>query len=184
MNTYLTSYFPIFSITLFSISFATKLQSTVISLFKSIGMYNSLLEFFSEAGIRLAFIIFFSVLLFMVMSALKLIADTINELSLLFFSKDYNGETISKARSGSLIFFAGSILSLFGLYSYYLWGGILILTSLFYFVYFVHSASGKLSISGIIFVIIFQVLTWTVMLTGFVYLCIKIYNSLIASLPI
>lgn len=184
MNTYLTSYFPLFSISFFSLSFAIRIQKSVIDLFKRMGMYEGLLEFFSETGIRLALLLFFCVFIFMALSALKLIADTLNGLSLLFFSIDSKGESLIRTRKGSLIYFCGSILSLFGVYSYILLLAIFVVTTLVYFVYFVNSASSSLSFSGIVFYIFFQVLTWAVMITGFLLLCIKLYNAIIGSLPI
>lgn len=42
--------------------------------------------------------------LFMLFSALKLIGETVHELGMLFFSKDYKGETMSAARGGYVIF--------------------------------------------------------------------------------
>ncbi|PKC51699.1 hypothetical protein RhiirA1_483179 [Rhizophagus irregularis] len=43
--------------------------------------------------------------------ALKLIGETIHEVGMLFFSRDNNGQTISVARGGYVIFFFGSLLS-------------------------------------------------------------------------
>ncbi|MFT8320077.1 MAG: DUF5366 family protein [Bacillus sp. (in: firmicutes)] len=161
-NTYLTSYFPIFSIIFFSIAFATRVEFSLLSLFKYVGMYNGLLEFFTETGIKLALLIVLCSIFFMILAALKLITDTLNQLSLLFFSNDSTVESLTKARKGSFIYFIGSILSLFGIYSYLVLVIIFILTTLIYFVYFVNTASTSLSISGIVFFILFQVSTWAV----------------------
>ena len=53
----------------------------------------------------------------MIFSALKLIAETIHEIGMLFFSKDYEGKTIAQARGGFVIFFVGAIISAIGFQS-------------------------------------------------------------------
>lgn len=184
MNTYLTSYFPLFSISFFSLSISIRVELTVMDLLKSLGMYEGLLEFFSATGIRLSLLLFFCVLFFMVLSALKLIAGTLNEISLLFFSEDHQGVSLTKVRKGSIIYIIGSILSLFAISSFSLIGLIFIITTLAYFVYYVNAVSEHLSMSGMIFFILFQVFTWSLLLIGFMYLCIKLYNGLMASLPL
>lgn len=184
MNTYVTSYFPLFSISFFSLSISIRVQITVVDLLKDIGMYNGLLEFFSATGIRLSLLIFFSVLFFMVLSALKLVAETLNEISLLFFSEEHQGVSLTKVRKGSIIYIIGSIASLFVISSFLLIGFIFIATTLAYFVYYVNAVSEHLSMSGMVFFILFQVFTWSLLLFGFSYLCLKLYNGLIASLPI
>ncbi|MFS0595620.1 DUF5366 family protein [Peribacillus frigoritolerans] len=60
----------------------------MLKLFGNLGIYQGMLEFFSEAGIKLALLIVLLLLFFMVFAALKLISDTILELSLFFFSKE------------------------------------------------------------------------------------------------
>ena len=184
MNTYLTSYFPLFSITFFSISIAIRVELTVINLLKNFGMYEGLLEFFSSTGIRLSLLIFFSVLFFMVLAALKLIAGTLNEISLLFFSNEHQGESLKRVRRGSIIYLIGSILSLFAVSSFLFLAIIFLVTTLTYFVYYVNAVSEFLSMSGMVFFIFFQVFTWSLLLLGFAYLCLKLYNGLLASLPI
>ncbi|MCU6601568.1 YufK family protein [Peribacillus frigoritolerans] len=49
----------------------------------------------------------------MVFAALKLISDTILELSLLFFSKDSEGKALNSVRKGSVIYVIGGACSLF-----------------------------------------------------------------------
>jgi len=99
-NTYLFSYLPISSILLFSLSFAIYGEMQMLKLFGNLGIYQGMLEFFSEAGIKLALLIVLLLLFFMVFAALKLISDTILELSLLFFSKDSEGKALNSVRRG------------------------------------------------------------------------------------
>lgn len=86
------------SILLFSLSFAIYGEMQMLKLFGNLGIYQGMLEFFSEAGIKLALLIVLLLLFFMVFAALKLISDTILELSLLFFSKDSEGKALNNVR--------------------------------------------------------------------------------------
>ncbi|HZG71837.1 MAG TPA: DUF5366 family protein, partial [Chondromyces sp.] len=99
-NTYLTGYLPFVSILLFSLSLSIFIQSVAINLLKKVGLYAGVLELFTETELKLAVILAMTVLFFMVFSALKVLADTVNELSLLFFSKDSEGELLKKVRTG------------------------------------------------------------------------------------
>lgn len=183
-NTYLTSYFPLLSIILFSLSLSIRVEMSLLELLKGAGIYDGMREFFSETGIKLALLLLLLILFFMVFAALKLIANTINELSLLFFSKDSEGESLKQIRSGSIIYFIGGALSLLSLMSFLGIGAIFIGTTVIYFIYFVFKISSSMSIVGVIGVIFFQVIIWITLLTGVLYIAIKVYNSMIASLPI
>lgn len=183
-NTYITSYFPLLAIILFSTSLAIKTQMELVIFLKKSGIYQGMLEFFSEGGVKLALTVLLLVMYFMIFAALKLVADTINGLSLLFFSKDLEGESLAKVRHGSAIYFIGGALSLLSLFSYTGIAIIFAAGTLIYFVFFVYKASASLTFAGLIGVIFFQVILWSSMLTGVFYLSIKIYNSIMASLPI
>lgn len=183
-NTYFTSYFPLFSIILFSLSFSINVEQFLLGILKSTGIYEGMLEFFSDGGIKLAILTLLVVLFFMVLAALKLIANTINELSLLFFSKDSEGENLKKIRSGAIIYLIGSAISLISMNSYIGIGIIFAVTTIAYFMYFVYKVSTSLSYVGLIGLIFFQVLIWSLLITGVIYLAVKVYNSIMASLPI
>ncbi|WP_442595870.1 DUF5366 family protein [Neobacillus sp. D3-1R] len=185
-NTYLTSYFPLISLLLFSLSFSISFEfKMMIPFIKNIGIYAGMLEFFTDGGIKLALLALLTIAFFMVYSALKIIADTINELSLLFFSKETEGQSLTKIRSGSgIYFFAGAFALLISFYSILAVLVVFLIATISYFIYFVHKVSGELTISGIIGVIFFQVIVWATLLVGVGYIAIKVYNSILASLPI
>ncbi|WP_268563838.1 DUF5366 family protein [Peribacillus frigoritolerans] len=82
----------------------------MLKLFGNLGIYQGMLEFFSEAGIKLALLIVLLLLFFMVFAALKLISDTILALSLLFLSKDSEGKALNSVRKGSVIYVIGGCL--------------------------------------------------------------------------
>lgn len=183
-NTYLTSYFPLLSIILFSLSFSIQVEMVLLELLKNAGIYEGMLEFFSDTGIKMALLILLLVLFFMVFAALKLIADTINELSLLFFSKESEGDSLKQIRTGSVIYFIGGALSLISIFSILGIVAILVGATVIYFIYFVFKISSSMSIVGVTGVIFFQVVLWSTLLIGIFYLAVKVYNSLMASLPI
>ena len=119
----------------------------------------------------------------MLFSALKLIGETIHELGMLFFSKDQNGETMSIARGGYVIFFIGALLSAVGIQSLPLLIIILGITVTVYFVYTIYKMSHFMSVTGLVGIIFFEILFWTLFCTVIVYILIKLYNGVIASLP-
>src|SRR5690606_32835596 len=139
-NTYLTSYFPLLAIILFSMSVSIKTEFVLINFLKDSGVYEGMLEFLTDGEVKLSLFFLLLVIFFMVFAALKLIADTINGLSLLFFSKDFEGESLKKVRSGSVIYFIGSALSLFSMFNIMGIGIIFALTTFIYFIYFVYKA--------------------------------------------
>lgn len=183
-NTYLTSYFPLLSILLFSLSLSIRVEMTLIEILKNAGIYEGMKEFFSVGGIKLALLLLLLIAFFMVFAALKLVADTINELSLLFFSKESDGESLKQIRSGSIVYFIGGALSLLSLYSFLGISAIFLGTTIVYFIYFVFKISSSMTMAGMIGVIFFQVVIWSSLLTGVIYVAVKVYNSLMASLPI
>ena len=117
------------SILLFSLSFAIYGEMQMLKLFGNWGIYQGMLEFFSEAGIKLALLIVLLLLFFMVFAALKLISDTILELSLLFFSKDSEGKALNSVRKGSVIYMIGGACSLFSVQFIFGLGSIFIATN-------------------------------------------------------
>jgi hypothetical protein len=183
-NKYLTSYFPLMAILLFSLSFSIKAGQELLGWLKGIGVYEGMKEFFPDAGIKLALIIVCMTCCFMVFAALKLIADTINGLSLLFFSKDESGEAIARSRSGSVIYLAGGALSLLSFYSFYGMLGIFLAATVIYFIYFVYISGSSFSPAGLIGITFFQVISWASLLSILLFLTLKLYNSVMASLPV
>ncbi|WP_227397126.1 DUF5366 family protein [Jeotgalibacillus aurantiacus] len=183
-NTYLTGYLPLFSILLFSLSFSVYGVGVLTELFKGIGIYAGMREFLSELELKLFVLILLMIICFMILAALKLIAETINEVSLLFFSRDKEGEALTKVRAGSLIYFFGSLATIVSLQSIV---GLLIifaLTSVVYFMYFVIKVSSTLSAGGTIGVILFEIVTWSALVSAVFYVVLSLYNGLLGSLPI
>ncbi|KKI89966.1 membrane protein [Bacillus sp. SA1-12] len=183
-NTYFTSYFPLITILLFSTSMSIATVIAVIEYLQAFGIYEGMLEFFSNNGIRLALFILFALLYFMVFSALKLIADTVTELSLLFFSKDVTGENLSKIRGGSAIYLIAGALSLAAIQVPLAIVAIFVLATGCYFVYIVYKISNSLTSFSLIGLVLFHVLFWFIFLLGTMYVCFRLYNSVMASLPV
>lgn len=183
-NTYVTSYFPLFTIIFFSFSLAFRTEMVLLDFLKKAGIYKGMLEFFSEGGIKLSLLILLLIMYFMVFAALKIIADTLNQCSLLFFSRDSEGESLKKIRNGTIIYLVGSAVSIIAMYSFVGIAIVFGLTTIAYFIYFLYQISSKLTTTGLIGIVFFQVLTWSTLLVGVYYLGVKVYNSIIGSLPI
>ena len=183
-NTYLTSHFPLISILLFSTAFSLNAVTVIIDKLQDIGVYQGMAEFFSDSGIKLTLLFLLMLFFFMVFAALKLIADTTIELSLLFFSKDQEGTELTKIRSGSWLFLIGSILALllFQIITFII--VIFVLVSFSYFVYFVYKVSNSLSTIGLVGIVFFHIFFWFSFVLAVTYAIIKLYNSFIASLPV
>jgi hypothetical protein len=183
-NTYLTGYLPLFSILLFSLTFSVYGVEVFVDLFKKIGIYPGMREFLSDLELKFILLIFLMIVCFMVFAALKLIAETINEVSLLFFSQDNEGEILHQVRSGSMVYFIGALVSVASLKSFLGLLVIFLLTSIAYFVYFIYKISPSLTKPGLFGVIFFQVIIWSSLFLVVFLVVLKLYNGLLASLPI
>ncbi|PPA69999.1 DUF5366 family protein [Jeotgalibacillus proteolyticus] len=183
-NTYLSGYYPLFSILLFSLTFSVYGVGISLELFKGIGIYAGMREFLSDLQLKLFILILLMVLFFMLFAALKLIAETINELALLFFSRDQEGAALQKVRAGSFIYFAGALISVASLKSIIGLIVIFIITSFIYFVYFVIKTSTTLTAAGTLGLILFELIVWSALLSSVIYVIVRLYNGLMASLPI
>lgn len=182
-NPYLYGYLPLFTIILFSFSFGIFSVTESLQLFQAIGVYNGMREFLSDLELRFVLLIVFALLFFMLFSALKLIGETIHEVGMLFFSKDKEGQTIHAARGGYVIFFFGAFVSVIGFQSLTILVTIFLATIFCYFIYNVYKMSQYMTIVGVLGLILFEVITWFVLLTLVVYALIKLYNGILASLP-
>lgn len=183
-NTYLTGYFPLIAILLFSSSLSISTSLYALKMLSSFGMYDGMLDYFSEKGIRLALFVAFALLYFMVLSALKLIANTVTELSLLFFANDPEGNNLKKLRMGSMIYLGGGILS-FVLLQNVIWIVIwFAVVTLAYFVFTVYRIYSTLSLMSLVGFILLELLFWFTFVIGILFIFIKLYNSIMASLPV
>ncbi|MEK4028351.1 MULTISPECIES: DUF5366 family protein [Bacillaceae] len=183
-NTYLTGYLPLIAILLFSLSFALFVQGIIISLFKKVGLYNEMLELFTKTEINLVITVSLMIAFFFVIAGLKVIANTVNELSLLFFSKDTEGELLKAVRNGSIIFFVGGLLSLISFSSLIGILAIFLLTAAGYLIFFVYKTSSSLSIANLIGIVTFQIVSWSALGVSLALLGMKVYNGLLGSLPL
>ncbi|KOO47729.1 DUF5366 family protein [Viridibacillus sp. FSL E2-0187] len=183
-NPYVYGYLPLITIILFSLTFGLYTVTESIEVFKSIGVYTGMREFLSEIQLRVFLLIVFALCFFMLFSALKLIGETIHELAMLFFSKDIDGKTVAEARGGNVIFFFGALASAFGIQSFILLMVIFLLTVLTYFIYVIYKISNHMTLGATIGVLIFDILLWSILITLIVYVIFKLYNGILASLPI
>ncbi len=60
---------------------------------------------------------------------------------------------------------------------------IFMLTTFIYFIYVVYKLSNFMTISRTIGLIVFEIIIWSVLISTIVYILLKLYNGVIASLP-
>lgn len=183
-NTYLTSHFPLISIVFFSAALALHVEGLMINRLVVLGVYQGMLEFFSESGIKLTLLFLLILFFFMIFAALKLIADTTIELSLLFFSKDHEGTELNKIRTGSWFYLIGSFVSMFLFQNLLVIVSIVVVCSFLFFIFFVFKVSDSLSPFSMVGLIFFHIFFWFAFIISVLYALLKLYNSFIASLPI
>lgn len=182
-NPYLYGYLPLITILLFSLTFGMYAVGVSLQVFQSIGVYSGMREFLSDFELRIFLLIIFALMFFMVFSALKLIGETIHELGMLFFSKDNEGETMSQARGGYIVLFIGATISAFAIQSLYFLVGIFVITIIMYFIFVIYKMSDFLSVGGTVGLIIFELLSWVLLFSLILYVVLKLYNGILASLP-
>lgn len=182
-NPYIFGYLPFVTIVLFSLTFGVYAVSESIELFKEIGLYAGMREFLTDIQLRVFLLIIYSLVFFMVFAALKLIAETIHETAMLLFSKDLEGESYSQARSANVIYFFGAVLTVGGINSIKMMGLIFVITTFVYFIYSVTKLSKYMSISSTLGLIVFEIITWSVFISVVVFILLKLYNGIMASLP-
>ncbi|NPC93964.1 DUF5366 family protein [Bacillus sp. WMMC1349] len=176
-NTYVTGYFPFIAILLFSSSLAMSAIPYAIKLLSSFGIYEGMLDYFSTNGIRLALFAAFAIVFFIVFSALKLIAATITELCLLFFSKDPEGVNLKRIRICSSIYLGAGLLSFIFVQFPVGIAGLFMLATLAYFIFVVYVLQSSMSFPSLIGFILFELLFWFLLIIGTIYLAMKLYIS-------
>ena len=182
-NPYIYGFLPLITILLFSLTFGLYAVGEALQLFRAIGVYSGMREFLSDFELRVLLLIVFALIFFMAFSALKLLGETIHELGMLFFSKDNEGAAVSQARGGYVILFIGAMCSAFAIQSIYALVGIFVLTVFIYFIYLIYKMSLFMSMSGTIGLLIFELFMWTLLISLLVYVILKLYNGVLASLP-
>jgi len=182
-NPYIFGYLPLITIILFSLTFGVFTVTEALDLFKGIGVYSGMREFLSDLQLRLFLLIVFALFYFMIFSALKLIAETIHELAMLFFSKDFEGHTIHHARGGYVVYFFGGLASVIGIQSLPILILIFGVTTFIYFIYVIYKLSHTMTMSGTVGMILFEIVVWSLFISLVVYVLLKLYNGLMASLP-
>ena len=182
-NPYIFGYLPFVTIVLFSLTFGVYTVGVSVELFKEIGLYAGMREFLTDIQLRIFLLVIYALLFFMVFSALKLIAGTIHETAMLFFSKDDKGESYSEAKGGNVIYFFGALGSAGGISSMTVLAAIFLLTTFIYFIYIVYKLSKFMTIGRTVGLIGFEIIIWSVLISTIVYILLKLYNGVIASLP-
>lgn len=183
-NPYIFSYLPFITVVFYSFIFGVFSVGISIEFFHTIGLYDGMREFLSDVQLRMFLLVIYALFFFMFFSALKLIGETIHNSAMLFFSKDIEGKAYIEARAGSVIYFIGALVTAAGIHSIKIMGLLFLMTTVVYFIYTVFKLSKFMSLTSMIGLIVFEVMTWGVLLSGVIYILLKLYNGVLASLPI
>ncbi|PIC73097.1 YufK family protein [Sporosarcina sp. P17b] len=183
-NPYLFGYLPFVTVLLFSLTFGVYSVGETLILFKEIGLYQGMREFLSDFQLRIFLLTMYSLLFFMLFAALKLIAVTIHETALLFFLKEEADASYSASKSGAVIYFIGALASAIGIQSWKTLVLIFLITSFVYFIYVIYKLSPFMPLTHTVGLIFFQIIIWSVLVAGLVYIIFRLYNGLLASIPL
>ncbi|WP_194841536.1 YufK family protein [Sporosarcina obsidiansis] len=183
-NPYLFGYLPFVTVVLFSLTFGVYSVGESVIFFKEIGLYQGMREFLSDFQLRIFLLTMYALFFFMVFAALKLIAATIHETALLFFMREEADASYSASKSGAVIYFFGALASAVGIQSWKVLVLIFIVTSFVYFIYVVYKLSPFMPLTHTVGLIFFQIVVWSVLLAVIVYIVIRLYNGLLASIPL
>lgn len=183
-NPYLFGYLPFVTIMLFSLTFGVYSVGETLVLFKEIGLYQGMREFLSDFQLRIFLLTMYTLLFFMIFAALKLIAVTIQETALLFFLKEEADASYSASKSGAVIYFIGALASSIGIQSWKTLVLIFLVTSFVYFIYVVYKLSPFMPLTHTMGLIFFQIIIWSVLVAGLVYIIFRLYNGVLASIPL
>lgn len=182
-NPYIFGNLPFITTLLFSLTFGVYSVGFSIDIFKEVGLYAGLNEFLTDVQIRFSLLIVFGVIYFMIFAALKLIAETIHETAMLFFAKTFDMNNYRKLRSGNLIYFFGSLLSIAGIQSLIVLIAIFLGTTLIYALFILIQLGKSLPISNVVGIIVFEVVVWALLVSLIAYSILKLYNGIMESLP-
>lgn len=183
-NPYIFGYLPFVTIVLFSLTFGVFTVGQSMELFKEIGLYTGMREFLTDIQLRIFLLVLSTLLYFMMLAALKLIAETIHETAMLFFSKDVEGKSYNQARGGTVIYFFGALASAGGIHSIKVLLAILLVTTLIYFIYVVYKLNKYMTNVNTIGLIVYEVIVWGLLMSGVIYILLKLYNGVIASMSL
>ena len=182
-NPYIFGYLPFVTIVLFSLTFGVYTVGVSLDLFKEIGLYSGMREFLTDTQLRIFLLVVYALLFFMVFSALKLIGETIHDTAMLLFSKDVEGKSYSEAKGGNVIFVLGAFATAGGINSVKLMGLLFLVTTFIYFIYVIYKLSKFMTFFSTIGLIMFEIIMWGGFISLIIYILLKLYNGVLASLP-
>ena len=159
-NVYLLGYIPFISVLLFAMAFSLYFYHFVKEKIIYLGLYEGLSAYISATHLNVALFVCILIVVMMVLALLKLFAEFLLRLSLLFFSKDSTGLFFIHSQTGAIFYLFGGVFSIF----LSAWLApilvLFVLSTLCFFVYILYKLGDSVSISGIIGIIFFQVFVW------------------------
>lgn len=140
------------------------------------------MEAFSEGYIKI--ILWFALFLFyfMFFSAIKLIANTVMELSIYFFCKDNPDQPFPTHPLASVLYLAFSVVSIFCAKWILLLSGVYLTAGLVAFALLVYKVSDRLNIPRMVGVVFMNLMFWAVFSFAVMNVLLKLYNGILKSI--
>jgi len=182
-NIYYTSFFGLFSIMFFGISFTLFFFQLAINFISTSGMLEPLKGVMPEKDIRILLFIGILFVLFSLLSALKVLGQTIWEMGLLFFSKDEEGKALLDTKKISYLFIIGGLISVPLNSSILLSVSVLGATFIAYLIYFLIKQSKSFSVVGMFGFVLFQVIVWGSIGSGIAYIYFTLASTYLKNMP-
>lgn len=182
-NPYLFGFLPLITILLFSMTFGLFAVNESLVLFKNIGIYAAMSEFLSDVELRIFLFICFVVLFFMIFSAIKLVGESVHTVGMLFFAKVNEENPPQESKVLYSILLIGAAISVVGINSFPLLIIIAVSTLVIYFIATMVRLTEYLGFGSVIGLLVFEFAMWTLLVVTLAYVLVKLYNSLLSSLP-
>ncbi|GGG24684.1 hypothetical protein GCM10007425_19070 [Lysinibacillus alkalisoli] len=182
-NPYFFGFLPLVTILFFSMSFGIFAVNESLLLFKKIGIYAAMREFLTDFELRTFLFICFIVLFFMLFAAIKLIGETVHAIGMLFFAKFTEEQPFIDTRSSYVVLFIGACVSFIGMNHLFLLLSVSAITIIAYFIVVMARLTTNLSFFNVLLLLLFEFVIYTVIILGIAYAVVKLYNTLLASLP-
>lgn len=179
-----THYLSFFSILLFSTAFSINAELYLMEQLNQYGLYKSFMEAFSEGYVKIT--IWFALFLFyfMLFSAIKLIANTVMELSIFFFCKSEPNATFPSHPWASTLYLGLAVISIFCAKSIVILAGIYLGAGIIAFALLIHKVADRLSLPRIVGVVFMHFMFWAVFLFAVLNVLLKLYNGVVRSIGI
>jgi hypothetical protein len=147
------------------------------------GILEPLKGVMPENDIRILLFLCILFVIFSVLSALKVLGQTVWEMGLLFFSKDEEGKDLIISKKISYLFMVGGLLSILLNSSIMLSISVVCASVIGYLIYFLFRQSKSFSAIGMLGFVIFQVVVWGSIVSGIAFIYFTLLSTYVKNMP-